>query len=161
MLMKYRGRWRSRRGTPLSPPARRARSMSAGLRAIVGRSGLDLDLPRLDLLRLRDVKGQDPVGEGCLRSIALDPDRQLQRSAEGAVAPLAVQILVAVDRFVGLELATQGERLAGHRDLHVLGLEAGERRGHDDLIRGLVNVEGRAYLLAGHAPPAEWADPRV
>src|SRR5918992_5264873 len=154
MLMKYRGRWRSRRGGPLSPPARRARSMSAGLGAIVGCSRLDLDLPRLDLLRLRDVKGQDPVGEGCLRSVALDPDRQLQRSAEGAVAPLAVQVLVAVDRVVGLELSTQGERLAGHRNLHVLGLEAGERDGDDDLIGGLGKVQGRGELLARYAPPA-------
>src|SRR5690554_1545749 len=103
MLMMYRGRVRSsRRATPWRTPTRRGRFTSGrrrldglrlcGLRAVA--AGIDADLARLDLLRLRDPQRQQPVGEGRLGIVALDPHRKLDRPVERAEPTLAVQVLI-------------------------------------------------------------------
>src|SRR5437762_9419574 len=118
---------------PLVECPRGARSLA--LRAIAGgrghphglrRTSLDLDLLGLDVLSLRDVKVQNAVLEGRLGLLALHPNRKLQLAVEAAVAALAVEVLVALDLLVRLELAADLEGLAGEGDLDILRLHAGE-----------------------------------
>src|ERR671924_1943460 len=167
MLMMYRGRWRSsRRGTAgYCPFTRRDRSMLVALPAILRAGGRgswrDLDLARLDLLGLRDVQAQDAVLERRLRLVTLNANRELDRPAEAAVSALTVQVLIAVDLLVGLELAANRQRLAGHRDLDVVTLDTRQRRAHDDVVTGLMHVDRGIHRLAGDVSPAERADPRV
>src|SRR5688500_5227339 len=109
MLMMYRGRLRSvRRGTPLLDVTRR-RSTSGRLRPVVAvGAGIDPNLARLDLFRLRDPQGQHAVGERGVGPVTLDADGKLDAAAEGAIAALPVEVLVSVDLLIGLELAAHG-----------------------------------------------------
>src|SRR6266516_1249417 len=186
MLMKYRGRCRSPRRLTSPPPCRPERpapdgaspsdallplveclrgSKSLALRTIAGRRGhrhrlrrtsLDLDLPGLDVIRLRDVKGQDAVVEDRVRLLALDVNRELQLAVEGAVSAFAVEVLVPLDFLVSLELAADLQRLAGQGDLDILWLDARQGRADDDLIGGLMHVERRCQRrVALDRPPCQ------
>src|SRR5688572_20837917 len=148
MLMMYRGRVSaSRRGLPSGGDVtRRERSMSGARLAPIRIRAIrrNADLPRLDLFGLRDAQRQDAIGELRLGALALHPDRELDAAAERAEAALAVQVLVATDLLVGLELAAQGQVLAGHGDLDVIGLHAWQGGSDDDLVVRLVHVDGGA-----------------
>src|SRR5262249_3442343 len=127
-VLPYPTRWADR-------STRRARSL---------RGDVDLDRPRLGLFPQRNANGEDAIlvlGRDPVRIHGL---RQRERTAEGAVAPLDVVVLLVLD--VGRRLLLTADRqhevldadvdaLARHRG--ELGLQ------HDLLIAGLEDVDWR------------------
>src|SRR3546814_3303763 len=73
---------------------------------------------------------------------AIDPDRQLEAAVEAAESALTVDVSIVLDGLIGLHVTAQGEVLTGDGDVDVVRLHAGQGSGQDDVVIGLVNVDG-------------------
>jgi hypothetical protein len=96
---------------------------------------------------LRDLHGEDAVGELGAELLRIDGVRQRVRLGEGAVGA-AEEDLVLVVAFV-LALALDGENAFVKRDFEILFLEAGDIGGEDDLGFVCPNVDGRGERARG------------
>src|SRR5215475_13812374 len=96
--------------TPSPAPVPR----SCGLRRV------DLDLPGLDLLDLRETDGQDAVAIAGLDLVGLHGHRQGKTPLELAVPALAPVVVVLLHLLVPVPLAADRHHVAGDREVDVL-----------------------------------------
>src|SRR5256712_4828422 len=116
--------------------------MAVGPRRLLLRH-LTLHALRLRPLTLGHPDLQDPILIGRLRQIALDLTGQGQRADEGAVAQLAPDIVAAPLLMLRLSLALERECIVCHRDVDVLGIDAGQLRADNDVAVGLKQLDRR------------------
>src|ERR1035437_2092570 len=93
----------------------------------LSRLGRDSDLPRLDLLGLRNSERQNAVFAGCRGRVGFEAVGQGQRAYEPAPADLLQQQTLAGGDHRA-RIAGDGECVALHRDLHLFGLDAWPHR---------------------------------
>src|ERR1035437_811666 len=105
----------------------------------LSRLGRDSDLPRLDLLGLRNTERQNAVFEGRHGLVRLEAFRQVESSHEAPAADLLQQqALASWDHRT--RVAGDGQGVALHRDLDLFGLDAGQDRLDDDFVVGCADV---------------------
>src|SRR5206468_7806080 len=104
---------------------------------------VDLDLARLELLRLGQRDLQHAVAVARLHLVGLHRHRQLHQPLELAVHTLRVQVLAVLGLVVPAALALDREQVAGNGYRHVLLAHAGQLDVQHQVILGLVHVDGR------------------
>src|SRR6185369_5116014 len=89
--------------------------------------GCDLDLPRLDLLSLRDRQPEHAVLERRRSLVGLEAGRQRHRAAEGAAPDLLDEVRALIARALARGLAADRHRAVLDGDVDVLGAHAWQR----------------------------------